>query len=127
MYEMMVKEKTEKKSFTAANTAFVGELLVGYDMDSKLMDSNQEQGTGDPVGEFSWVLPVVGGGEAKLSEPDGTEAALNWIKSKMTDGLCVDGLQFDNEPIGFKDVKGRFLQTLHANHKEASGKSDGCV
>jgi hypothetical protein len=91
------------------------------------MDSNQEQGTGDPVSEFSWVLPVVGGGGSKLSEPDETEAALNWIKSKMTHGLYIDGLRFDNEPIGFKDVKGRFLQTFHANHKEASGKSDGCV
>jgi hypothetical protein len=45
----------------------------------------------------------------------------------MTSGLAVDGLKLKKDPIGFKDVKGKLLHPLHANHKEASGKSDGCV
>eukprot|EP00522_Entomoneis_paludosa_P006546 CAMPEP_0172455972 /NCGR_PEP_ID=MMETSP1065-20121228/13450_1 /TAXON_ID=265537 /ORGANISM="Amphiprora paludosa, Strain CCMP125" /LENGTH=384 /DNA_ID=CAMNT_0013208543 /DNA_START=52 /DNA_END=1203 /DNA_ORIENTATION=+ len=129
MYEMMmVQEKTEKKSFTAANTSFVGELLDGYDMKFRLVDSEDEPGKGDPVGRFSWALSIAGGGgEATLSEPDRTEAALNWIQSWMTIGLTVDGLSVKKETIGFKDVKGQLLHPLHANHREASGKSDGCV
>jgi hypothetical protein len=67
VYDILVKEKTEKRSFTAANTSFAGQLLDGYDMKFRQVEAEHEHGAGDPVGHFSWELSVVGGNQGKLS------------------------------------------------------------
>ena len=119
---MMIESKTEEKDMSTANTEFATDLLTGLSISWRATVPNKNVGVGSAVGSFEWDQPLLKGGKAKISENDGTPAALEWLFGKLEQGLAVDG-----KVLGIRDVKGEKLAPIKADRKEANGKSDGCV
>ncbi|KAL3903270.1 MAG: hypothetical protein SGILL_010508 [Bacillariaceae sp.] len=113
---------TEERDMSKANTAFATSLLTGLSITWQKTAPNMNVVVGSAVGNFEWAQELKKGGKAKISEHDGTPAALEWLFGKLEQGLSVDG-----EVLGIRDVKGKALTPVKADRKLAKGKSDGCI
>lgn len=122
MYQVVVEDRTEKKSYTDASMAFCNDLLGGLSIRYQENSLNQEDVDGAPLEALPWTQTLTDGTAVNLSEPARTQAALDWLKANMTPGFKVA-----NQPIALKDVKGKQFQPLRAAKKEANGKTDGVV
>lgn len=119
---MMIESRTDEKDMSKANTEFATDLLTGLSISWRATDANMIVGVGSAIGNFEWDQTLLKGGKAKISENDGTPAALEWLFGKLEQGLAVDG-----KVLGIRDVKGKKLAPIKADLKCANGKSDGCV
>jgi hypothetical protein len=121
---MLAKAQTEVRGMSEPSSAFATGLLSGLSMSWHKSSAIFDEGVGEPTDNFSWEQDLLNckGGTANISEPDGTPSALEWLFSKLSRGLVVDG-----KAIGVKDVKGKLLTPIKAVGMQANGKSDGCV
>ena len=108
----MIESRTDEKDMSKANTEFATDLLKGMSISWRATDANMNVCVGSTVGNFEWDQAPVNGGKEKISENDGTPAALEWLFGKLEQGLAVD-----DKVLGIRDVKGTKLSPIKANQK----------
>lgn len=119
---ILMASTTEEKDMSKASIGFASALLNDMSITWENTVDVEEIDADQTIDTFQWEQKLENGGTGKLTENEGTSAALQWIFGKLDKYLTFDG-----RALGIRDVRGKALFPLKVNHKVAKGKSDGCI